>query len=69
MLRTGSTGATVKVLQKELKVVVDGEFGPKTAAAVKAFQKSVHLASTGVVAVQTWIALEAKHYPLGHQRW
>ena len=38
-------------------------------AAVKAFQKSVHLASTGVVAVQTWIALEARDYPLGHKRW
>lgn len=69
VLKQGSHGAVVKLLQKELKVVVDGQFGPKTAAAVKAFQKSAHLASTGVVAVKTWIALEAKHYPLGHKRW
>jgi peptidoglycan hydrolase-like protein with peptidoglycan-binding domain len=69
VLKQGSKGSVVKVLQRELKVVVDGEFGPKTAAAVKAFQKSAHLASTGVVAVKTWIALEAKHYPLGHKRW
>jgi peptidoglycan hydrolase-like protein with peptidoglycan-binding domain len=69
VLKQGSKGAVVKVLQKELKVVVDGEFGPKTAAAVKALQKSAHLASTGVVAVKTWIALEARDYPLGRKRW
>jgi peptidoglycan hydrolase-like protein with peptidoglycan-binding domain len=69
VLKQGSHGTAVKVLQKQLKVEVDGIFGPKTAAAVKAFQRSVHLASTGVVAVKTWIAIEAKHYPLGHKRW
>jgi peptidoglycan hydrolase-like protein with peptidoglycan-binding domain len=69
VLKQGSTGAVVKVLQKELKVAVDGDFGPKTAAAVKALQKSAHLASTGVVAVKTWIALEARDYPLGRKRW
>ena len=69
VLKQGSHGAAVKVLQQQLAVTADGEFGPKTAAAVKAFQKSVHLASTGVVAVQTWIAIEAKHYPLGLKRW
>jgi peptidoglycan hydrolase-like protein with peptidoglycan-binding domain len=69
VLKAGSTGATVKALQRELKVKDDGAFGPTTTAAVKAFQKSVHLASTGVVSVQTWIALEARDYPLGHKRW
>jgi peptidoglycan hydrolase-like protein with peptidoglycan-binding domain len=69
VLKQGSHGAAVKVLQHQMHVQADGVFGPKTAAAVKAFQKSVHLASTGVVAVKTWIAIEAKHYPLGHQRW
>jgi peptidoglycan hydrolase-like protein with peptidoglycan-binding domain len=69
VLKVGSKGAVVKVLQRQVGVTQDGEFGPVTAAAVKAFQKSVHLASTGVVAVQTWIALEAKHYPLGLKRW
>jgi peptidoglycan hydrolase-like protein with peptidoglycan-binding domain len=69
VLKPGSTGSSVVVLQKQLKIAADGEFGPQTVAAVKAFQKAVHLASTGVVAVQTWIALEARNYPLGHKRW
>jgi peptidoglycan hydrolase-like protein with peptidoglycan-binding domain len=69
VLKQGSKGTAVKVLQQQLKIEVDGIFGPQTAAAVKAFQRSVHLASTGVVAVKTWIAIEAKHYPLGHKRW
>jgi peptidoglycan hydrolase-like protein with peptidoglycan-binding domain len=69
VLKPGSTGPVVKVLQRELRLTVDGTYGATTVAAVKAFQKSVHLASTGVVAVQTWIALEAKDYPLGHKRW
>jgi peptidoglycan hydrolase-like protein with peptidoglycan-binding domain len=69
VLKQGSRGTVVKVLQHQLHVEVDGVFGPRTAAAVKAFQKSVHLASTGVVAVKTWMAIEAKHYPLGLKRW
>jgi peptidoglycan hydrolase-like protein with peptidoglycan-binding domain len=69
VLKQGSTGPVVKVLQRELGVDADGIFGPKTEAAVKAFQRSAHLASTGVVAVQTWIAIEAKDYPLGRKRW
>ena len=69
VLKQGSAGVAVSVLQKQLKVTADGKFGPHTAAAVKAFQRSVHLASTGVVAVSTWIALEARNYPLGHKRW
>jgi peptidoglycan hydrolase-like protein with peptidoglycan-binding domain len=69
VLKQGSTGATVKVLQKALKVTADGEFGPITAAAVKAAQKSAHLTATGVVAVRTWIAIEAQAYPFGAKRW
>jgi peptidoglycan hydrolase-like protein with peptidoglycan-binding domain len=69
VLRDGAKGAAVALLQKQLKVTADGEFSARTVAAVKAFQKSAHLSSTGVVAVQTWIALEARNYPLGHKRW
>ncbi len=69
VLRPGATGSAVTLLQKQLRVTADGEYGANTVAAVKAFQRSVHLAPTGVVAVQTWIALEARNYPLGHKRW
>lgn len=54
MLRRGSKGAAVKTLQQNLntvmksKLVVDGDFGPATESAVKAFQKKYGLSSDGV---------------------
>jgi len=45
VLKPGSTGSSVRQLQKCLNKVmksglaVDGEYGPKSAAAVKAFQR------------------------------
>ena len=70
VLQAGSNGAAVKVLQRELKAHRRRHVRRQDrSAAVKAFQKSVHLASTGVVAVKTWIALEARDYPLGRKRW
>jgi peptidoglycan hydrolase-like protein with peptidoglycan-binding domain len=47
-------------LQKALRVPADGEFGPKTQAAVKALQKRAKLAQTGMVAAVTWKAVEAE---------
>ena len=64
-LKVGSTGAAVKVLQQGLGgLVVDGTFGSKTLAAVKAFQTSRKLSATGVVEAKTWAALELKVHPL-----
>jgi lysozyme family protein len=57
-LRQGSTGAVVAVLQRALRVTPDGAFGPMTAAAVKAVQRSARLAQTGVVSGWTWVAVE-----------
>ncbi|SDP28359.1 Peptidoglycan-binding (PGRP) domain of peptidoglycan hydrolases-containing protein [Pedococcus dokdonensis] len=65
VLRNGSRGAGVKTLQRALGgLSVDGAFGPRTASAVKAFQKSHHLAQTGVVDSKVWQALENRDYPL-----
>ncbi|GAW93667.1 peptidoglycan-binding protein LysM [Calderihabitans maritimus] len=36
---------------------IDGIFGPRTEAAVKAFQRQKGLPVTGVVDTNTWIAL------------
>jgi peptidoglycan hydrolase-like protein with peptidoglycan-binding domain len=36
---------------------VDGIFGPKTEAAVRAFQQNENLAVDGIVGTQTWTAL------------
>lgn len=55
----GSKGADVERLQAILKIKVDGEFGPKTEAAVKTFQKESKLVADGKVGVYTWRALEA----------
>ena len=56
-LRLGSTGTAVKFLQTALHVTADGIFGPHTEAAVLAYQRSHHLAATGVVTTAMWDAL------------
>ena len=64
-LRLGSKGVAVKVLQQGLGgLVVDGSFGSRTLAAVKAFQTSRRLSATGVVDAKTWAAVELKVHPL-----
>ena len=47
----------VERIQKVLKVTADGDFGPKTRAAVVSFQKAHHLAADGEVGMDTWHAL------------
>lgn len=59
LLKVGSKGNSVKVLQKLLnangaKIDVDGDFGPKTAGAVKSFQKKKKISADGVVGPATW---------------
>ncbi|MGI5860481.1 MAG: peptidoglycan-binding protein [Myxococcales bacterium] len=63
-LRSGARGSAVKTLQTLLRnkgysIAVDGSFGPKTLAAVKAFQRARGLAVDGVVGPKTWAALGA----------
>ena len=65
-LRLGAKGEPVRALQQRLNVLgfnsgtADGSFGPKTEAAVKAFQKSRGLAADGVVGPKTWDKLGIK---------
>ena len=61
-IAAGSKGITVKRLQEWLNlhgngVVIDNDFGPATQAAVKNFQNSQGLPTTGVLTAQTWKAL------------
>jgi len=64
-LATGASGRLVEDLQRSLnarlpedqRLGVDGEFGPATAAGVRAFQKLASLPETGVVDAATWAAL------------
>lgn len=62
-LRRGSRGDNVKLLQSMLNrigysLAVDGIFGPKTEAAVIAFQRSRGLTPDGWVGRYTWQELE-----------
>lgn len=68
VLRIGSTGDGVRTIQRQLnaiannypaigKLVVDGIYGSKTAAAVKVFQRVFGLPVTGVVNFPTWYSI------------
>lgn len=56
-LRRGMSGSFVKSLQETLGIPADGDFGPKTEAAVKTFQKKHKLVADGKVGPYTWDAL------------
>ncbi len=69
-LTIGSRGDNVKMIQEQLNriskvytmipaLVVDGIYGPKTAASVKAFQNIFSLPATGVVDIGTWYKISA----------
>jgi putative chitinase len=57
ILKLGSEGEDVKKLQIKLGVDPIGKFGPKTDAAVKAWQSANGLAADGVVGPATWAKL------------
>jgi murein DD-endopeptidase MepM/ murein hydrolase activator NlpD len=59
VLKLGSKGPAVRRLQQVLKLKEDGQFGPITETAVKAFQKKNSLAETGIVDS----SLSAKLFP------
>lgn len=62
LIKKGSKGYAVKKLQEILndkgyKLTVDGDFGDKTDAAVRAYQKANHLEVDGEVGEKTWASL------------
>jgi peptidoglycan hydrolase-like protein with peptidoglycan-binding domain len=62
LVRSGDRDHPVRTLQHLLRarshpVTVDGIFGPRTDAAVRAFQRDKHLTVDGVVGPNTWSAL------------
>lgn len=50
----GTKGPSVKAIQEILKVTADGQYGPGTAAAVKAFQSKAKLPATGICDEETY---------------
>jgi putative chitinase len=63
LLKNGSKGEDVKKLQEKLGVEAIGTFGPKTEAAVKAWQKANGLNDDGVVGDATWSKLFGESKP------
>jgi putative chitinase len=63
ILKNGSKGDEVKKLQEKLGVEAIGTFGPKTEAAVKAWQKANGLKDDGIVGPKTWAKLFGKSEP------
>lgn len=65
LIRSGSRGTAVRVLQtfliekKYLDGNVDGVFGRKTTAALKAYQTAKNLKADGICGVSTWAAIKA----------
>ena len=54
LIRNSSRWESVKLIQRIVGTTVDGIFGPKTEAAVKAFQKKNKLVADGIVGQKTW---------------
>jgi N-acetylmuramoyl-L-alanine amidase len=54
-IKNGSTNTlAIKEIQKEIGVISDGVWGPKTDVAVKAWQKNMVLAADGIIGPVTW---------------
>lgn len=69
VLRQGSSGSAVRVLQqllnfKGFNLTVDGEFGLLTEEAVRDFQQIQDLAVDGVVDAKTWYNLSFGLLPI-----
>jgi peptidoglycan hydrolase-like protein with peptidoglycan-binding domain len=64
LLKRGSSGTAVRQLQQALKEAghhpgpIDGEFGPATEAAVRAFQQGKGIAVDGIVGDITWLNID-----------
>ncbi|WP_286166412.1 peptidoglycan-binding protein [Bacillus sp. E(2018)] len=58
VIKRGSTdSANVSRIQRALTIPADGNFGPQTESAVKAYQKRKGLAVDGIVGQATWNTL------------
>lgn len=62
-LRRGVTGALTRQVQAKVGVTVDGNFGPRTEAAVRRFQREHGLVPDGIVGPRTWRALDGVTIP------
>ena len=57
-VRRGMTGELTKQIQAKIGVEADGNFGPATEAAVRAFQRDKGMVPDGIVGPKTWAELD-----------
>ena len=57
-IRRGDNGDLVRELQTLLKIKIDGDFGAKTEAAMREFQRKHGLVPDGIVGPKSWKALD-----------
>ena len=57
VLRQGSAGSNVRIIQGILRISIDASFGPATHTAVINFQRARGLSADGIVGPATWGAL------------
>lgn len=57
ILKRGLAGEPVKILQVKLGVAADGQFGPATEEALKAYQKAHSLSVDGIAGPDTFLAM------------
>ncbi|MGZ6903089.1 peptidoglycan-binding domain-containing protein [Oryzihumus sp.] len=62
-LHRGATGPAVTAVQQAVGLTGGGTFGPKTAGAVKGWQRAHHLTASGVVNIPTWRTLLEANAP------
>ncbi|MDX8047431.1 peptidoglycan-binding protein [Gracilibacillus sp. S3-1-1] len=54
IIRAGSRGSTVRIIQRRVGAKVDGIFGPETKRKVRDYQSRHHLQVDGIVGPETW---------------
>jgi hypothetical protein len=58
VLKIGSSGPQVIILQEFLNITADGDFGPKTKSSVVSWQSKNGLLADGIVGPKTWDAMQ-----------
>jgi N-acetylmuramoyl-L-alanine amidase-like protein/putative peptidoglycan binding protein len=63
-LRRGARGDLVRQIQADLKLPIDGTFGPVTEAALRQFQRDHDLVPDGILGPRTWASLDVSTAPI-----